>query len=68
MKKPERQGRSGRYALDALDRKVSLSGTQSYCEAAEHIDEAYDQQQEEGRGGGLLDEDKFDDHAEKQNE
>jgi hypothetical protein len=45
-----------------------LSRTQSYCEAAKHVDEAYDQQQEKGRSGSLPDKDKLDNHPEKQNQ
>src|ERR1700686_4342428 len=44
--------RSGRDALDAFDREIALSRTQRHREAADHIDETNDQQQEEGRAGG----------------
>src|SRR5215471_4765115 len=59
---------SRRNALDTLKRKVSLSRAQSNREAAEHVDEAHEEEQEKCRGGGLLDENKFDQHAEEKNQ
>src|SRR5262249_22609877 len=58
---------SGRNALDALNRKVSLGRAQSNGEAAEHIDETHDEEEEKCRGGSLLDENEFDQHAEEKN-
>ena len=51
--------------LDAFNREIALRRAQGHGETAKDIDKAYDQQQEEGRGGGLFDQDEFHQHAEE---
>src|SRR5664279_6532577 len=53
MAKSEMRERSGRDVLDAFDCEIALGRSQRHCEAAEHVDEADHQHQEERAGGGL---------------
>src|SRR3954471_11885528 len=52
----------------ALDGEVALRRAQGNREAAEHVDKADGEQQEEGRGRALFHQQEFDQHAEEENE
>src|ERR1700761_8034819 len=66
MAVPERWERSGGMA--ALDREVAMGGAQRHRESAQNVDEADDEQQEEGRGAGLPDQDELDEHGEEKDQ
>src|SRR5664279_2299221 len=52
----------------AFDGEIALRRTQRHRKAPHDVDETDDQQQEEGRTGGLLHQQEFDQHAEEQDQ
>src|SRR5664279_3536091 len=52
----------------AFDGEIALRRAQRYGEASHDVDETDDQQQEEGRTGGLLHQQELDQHAEEQDQ
>src|SRR5579864_5634663 len=60
--------RSGDAWQCAFDREIALRRTQRDGESTKHIDEADDQQQEEGRARRLLHQQEFDQHPKEENE